>query len=146
MKEIKQRIVNGNIGDCFAACMATLLELPIEVLPNDHSPAWFAVWDSFLSQFGLDLSYKGSKEAIWQSYPWIASVKSRNFKNGNHAIIMEGGKVLFDPSTHKIYRKDRFLSGKDIVLGGYIIAVSDFSKLHLLKEYRDKMFEAVIKE
>lgn len=140
MREQKQRIVSNVMGDCFAACMATLLDLPLEVMPNDHSEYWFFVWETFLKQFGLELSYKSAKGAIWAQHPWIASVKSRNYKNGSHAIILHnGGDVLFDPSPKKTYRKGRGLLGKSIVTGGYVITVSDFSRLHKLKEYRDKL-------
>ncbi len=140
MKKIKQRIVSNIMGDCFAACMASLLELPIEVLPNDHSEAWFSVWEVFLKQFGLEITSDSAKGAIWAIHPWIASVKSQNFENDTHAIIMHnGGIVLFDPSTKKTYKKGMSMLSKDIVIGGYRIEVSDFSKLHKLKQYRDKL-------
>ncbi len=141
MREQKQRIVSNVIGDCFPACMATLLDLPLEVLPNDHSEYWFFIWERFLEQFGLKIDYHSAKGAIWSQHPWIASVKSKNYENGSHAIIMHnGGDVLFDPSTKKVYRKGQHLLGKDVVTGGYTISVSDFSRLHKLKEYRDKVY------
>lgn len=140
MKPQKQRIVSNVIGDCFPACMATLLELPLEILPNDHSEAWFTIWQAFLGQFGLSIQSSHSQGAIWQSHPWIATVKSKNYKHGLHAIIMHnGGEVLFDPSTKKVYKKGQSLTGKDVVVAGYKIMVSDFTKLHKLKEYRDKV-------
>jgi hypothetical protein len=141
MKPQRQRVFSSVMGDCFAACMASLLELPIEVMPNDHSPHYWLVWRTFLKQFGLELSYSSAKGPIWADHPWIASVKSKNYPDGTtHAIIMdEGGKVLFDPSTHKRYRKGEQLLGEDTVVGGYIIQVSDFSKLHKLQEYREKL-------
>lgn len=137
MKEQRQRITSPRMGDCFAACMASLLELPLEVLPNDHTDRWWHVWRDFLAQFGLETTYHGSQGAIWACHPWIASVKSKNYSNGTtHAIIMhEGGKVLFDPSTKKRYRKGTYLKGGTVV-GGYVITVSDFTLLHKLEEYR----------
>ena len=139
MEEKKQKVVNKLYGDCFPACMASLLELPVEVMPNDHSDSWWDVWRSFLGQFGLSIQSDHAKGAIWQSHPWIATVKSKNYKGGLHAIIMESSEVLFDPSTAKTYKKGQSLLGKDIVVAGYRILVSDFSKLHKLKEYRDKL-------
>ena len=136
----RQRVVDSGMGDCFAACMASLLELPIEVMPNDHSSTWWTTWYNFLAQFGLEINYSGAKGAIWASHPWIASVKSKNYKDGTHAIVMHnGGQVLFDPSTKKRHRKGTYLGGKGIVVGGYRITVSDFSKLHLLEKYRQKL-------
>lgn len=142
MKKQKQRIVSHGKGDCFAACMATLLELPIEVLPNDHSDYHFVVWSTFLGQFGLELTYHGEKGPIWHDFPWIASVPSINFENTSHVIIVDRDKVLFDPSTKKIYKKGTKLLGKKIVTGGYTLVVSDPSKLHKLNEYREKLNSA----
>lgn len=135
----KQRVVSNKIGDCFPACIATLLELPLEVLPNDHSDSWWKVWDCFLAQFGLSLTYDSSEGPIWQDYPWIATVKSKNFESGSHAIVMMGHCVFFDPSTKKTYKKGESLLGKNIVQGGYRINVADFTVLHKLEEYRNKI-------
>lgn len=144
MREQKQRVVSRGIGDCFAACMATLLELPIEVMPNDHSDYRPFIWAKFLEQFGITLEYQFADGPIWQDHPWIASVPSKNYGPGTtHAIILHnGGEVLFDPSTKKRYKKGESLLGKNIVIGGYIISVSNFSSLHKLKEYRDKITSA----
>lgn len=140
MKPVKQRTVNPVFGDCFAACLASLLELPIEVIPNDHSDTWFPVIKIFLRQFGLDFTFHNSQGPIWAGSPWIASVKSKNYNDGTtHAIIMKDNQVLFDPSTKSVYKKGTSLLGNNVVIGGYIVRVSDFSLLHKLKEYRDKL-------
>jgi len=139
MKPVKQRTVNPQYGDCFPACLASLLELPIEVIPNDHSGTWFQIIRVFLGQFGLSLTFHNSQGPIWSETPWIASVKSKNYQDTTHAIIMQDQEVLFDPSTKTGYKKGTSLLGKGIVLGGYIMRVSDFSLLHKLNEYRLKL-------
>lgn len=140
MKPVKQRTVNPQYGDCFPACLASLLELPIEVIPNGHSGSWFRVIKTFLDEFGLDLTFHNSKGPIWADSPWIASVKSKNYGDGTtHDIIMQNAEVLFDPSTKSTYKKGMYLGGSDIVIGGYIMRVSDFSLLHKLEEYRKKL-------
>ena len=139
MKPVKQRIVSPVYGDCFPACVASLLELPIEVVPNIHSDSWFSIIKTFLDEFGLDMTFHNSSGPIWADSPWIASVKSKNYPDGTHTIIMQGSEVLFDPSTKSVYRKGTYLLDKETVIGGYIMRVSDFSRLHKLKEYRDKL-------
>lgn len=119
--------------------MATVLQLPPEVLPNDHSPAWHSIWAAFLSQFGLDLVFGGRKDAIWMGGYWIASVKSINYKEGTHAIVMESSVVYHDPSTKKRYRTGMGLLGNDAVIGGYHLVVDDASLLHRLEEYRKRI-------
>src|SRR5687767_9076240 len=101
MQKQKQRYVSNKIGDCFGACVASLLELPLAVVPNDHSEQWWFIWRLFLKQFGLEMHWHPRNGPIWQSEYWIASVKSKNFEDSTHAIIMNGSKVEFDPSPSK---------------------------------------------
>lgn len=142
MKKYRQKISDPKIGDCFRACMATLLQLAPEVLPNDSSPAWHRNWQNYLGQFGLGLSYSNrADQPIWLSSPWIASVKSLNYKGVTHAILMhQGGVVLHDPSSKKRYKVGRRLHG-DVVQSGQHLLVIDSSKLHLLEEYRKTLNE-----
>ena len=139
MKMVKQRTVNKGYGDCFGACLASILELPIEVIPNDHSESWYFIQKTFLNQFGIDMTFHNAQSPIYSDSPWIASVKSMNYDDGTtHAIIMKSSLVLHDPSTKKRYKKGSFLP-KDVLIGGYIMRVSDFSLLHKLDEYRNKL-------
>jgi hypothetical protein len=39
MRPQRQKIVDGKYGDCFAACIASILELPIEVILTIIVPA-----------------------------------------------------------------------------------------------------------
>jgi len=136
----RQRIVHNKYGDCHAACVASILELPIEVIPNDHSPAHHFVMRSFLGQFGLGLECQNPQGPIWKTHPWIASVKSINYGEGTHAIIMhQGGEVLFDPSTKKRYKKGESLLGKDVVLAGWDFVITDFSKIGNLQKFREQL-------
>lgn len=139
MKKYRQLVTSPTIGDCFRACMATILQLPPEVLPNDHSPGFHSTWDAFLRQFGMDLLYGGPKDAIWVGGLWIASVKSLNFKENTHAVVMSGPQVFHDPSNKKRYRTGTMLLGKDIVRGGYHLIVDDATLLHRLNDYREKI-------
>ena len=140
MKKYRQLVTSNKIGDCFRACMATLLQLPIEVLPNDHSPYWHFNWDRYLEQFGLILSPDvHSKGPIWQEQLWIASVPSLNYENGSHAIVMhDTDRVYHDPSNKKRYKTGTRLSS-DVVMSGRHLIVADTEKLHRLQEYRDKI-------
>ncbi len=71
-------------------------------------------------------------KAMWRNGYWIASVKSKNFKEATHAIVMLGNEVYFDPSLGKRYKAGRSLLGKKIVLGCHYLEVVDSTKLHRL--------------
>ena len=142
-KKYQQLVSSPKIGDCHRACMATLLQLPPEILPNDHSSYWPIIWETFLRQFGLALSFcHNSKGPIWQEEPWIATVPSLNYKGGvTHAILMHDASVVFhDPSNKKRYKTGTRLTS-DVVKSGQHLIVSDITKIHLLDEYRRSICE-----
>lgn len=136
----RQLVTSSEIGDCFRACVASVMELPNgDHMPNKHDSFWFKTWTDWLGQFGLTLGHASSKGPIWKYEGfWIASVKSKNY-NTAHAIVMhDTDKVAFDPSNKKRYRRGTRLNS-DIVLGGSWFEVCDFSLLHKLDEYRKSL-------
>ena len=129
MKSQKQKVFDKEKGDCFRACIASILEVEnndtLYKIKSDCG--WLIPCIKVLEKMGLALGWHD--KAIWRSGYWIASVPSLNFNNTTHAIVMKGHKVEFDPSTHKKYKKGRNLLGEEIVSFGYWIEASDFSKL-----------------
>ena len=133
MKKNKQHIVDNKNGDCFRACLTSILGIPNDKkLPNVSQKDWWSQWDNLLKYLGLEIVYR--PKDCWMNGYWIASVKSKNFKNSTHAIVMNGLNVAFDPSTKKRYRTGQSLLGKDVVQGGYSLVVNDASKLHRLQQ------------
>lgn len=61
MIPIDQEFVGGGHGDCLRACYASLLELPIDAVPNfiRHGPRWFLVLNQFLWSCGYEFSGTG---------------------------------------------------------------------------------------
>ncbi len=136
MKPVKQKIFGGGNGDCFRACMASMLELPNdERLPHIDEIGWRSDWDKLLKTFGMTLNHDFQK--IWRNGYWIASVPSLNIENGLHAIIMFDSCVAFDPSTKKCYEegRDLFLEYK-MITAGWWLEVSDVRKLKEFYKYR----------
>lgn len=133
----RQTISDPAIGDCFRACMATLLQLPPQVLPNDFSPSWHSNWQTYLRQFGIQLSYSQPNTGpIWLPDPWIATVRSLNYEGVHHAILVhQAGVVLHDPSTKKRWKTGTRLTMDDVVAGQHLV-VSDASRLQHLADYQ----------
>jgi hypothetical protein len=124
----EQLIVDPVNGDCFRACLTSLLGIPnFGYFPDGGDKDWFIKWRRFLSTLGLSIHYE--EKACWRNGYWIASVKSLNFPDVTHAIIMNCQEVYFDPSTKEKYPSGESLLGKDVVLGGWYLEVEDFAKL-----------------
>lgn len=120
MKPVEQTIPGPPHGDCFRACVASILELPIEHLPNPHHPEfhWWDAWNEWLQDRGFNLVEwdvpKGGERpdglGVWCPLDgfWIATVPSLNVEpdperpaTGRHCIVMEGQRIAHDPSTAK---------------------------------------------
>lgn len=108
MKPTAQTIT-GRQGNCFHACVASILEVPIESLPS-HIPSkgWFQRLNRWLHRRGLgivmipaNVSYaKGkSRTFTWdQCGYWIACGKTKkNRRVAGHAVVFKKGRFVFDP-------------------------------------------------
>jgi hypothetical protein len=138
MKPVKQKIIDKGNGDCFRACMASMLELPNDDrLPHIDKETWFFDWGKLLERFGMSLNHDFLK--IWRDGYWIASLPSLNYEKTTHVIIMKDTKVEFDPSTKNRYRKGKSLLGSQKVKGGYWLEVNDVSKLKNLDKFRSEL-------
>jgi hypothetical protein len=92
-------------GNCWEACLASILEVSLDDIGNFHSDDpdydfWVATQEA-LARLGYVCCILDIKFAIGSCY-WIATVPSVRLKwswGGPmlHSIVMKGGKVAFDP-------------------------------------------------
>lgn len=107
---------NGVYGDCFRACLASLLELPISEVPHimhDNPPVevYRQRTNSFLAEHDLFLFTVGG---LWDFEEWrstnciirdvyhIISDRSPRFPDAFHAVIGKNGEVVHDPHPTKL--------------------------------------------
>ena len=116
-------------GNCLEACFASVLEVPLDVVPHRPSGApdpmvddwWFNTFVPWLEQFGVGFVCRAwrrptpvSKIDFVSSGYWIAGVfvevdrpgpetmsrllEGKLPEHGNHAVVMRGREVAWDPS------------------------------------------------
>lgn len=83
----------GDDGNCMAACIASVLELPLVDIPRDSELATVNEWRDYLEPFGLSL------ESVHYSvrprgYSICSLWKSRD---DSHAVVAFNGEVVHDP-------------------------------------------------
>ena len=114
MIPVMQTFTHGERGDCLRACVASLLELPIEDVPNfaaiPGDGKWFndekdGLW-YFLLRHGAEYCGVQNPEKAMELSPgidgyFIATVKSVNFSGKEHALIFQGRELAHDPSPIK---------------------------------------------
>jgi len=135
-----QLVYDPDTGDCFRACWATILALPIETIINPQDDRWWFHWREWMKQFGLEILHGAN---CWQPNYWIASVTSLNFEGVSHAIVMKGQEVFFDPSTKNRYEEGRNLLGdkEANIISGFWLGVDDPFKLHKLRDHRKRAWQ-----
>ena len=89
MKGVYQTIIDNEKGDCFRACLASIMELPIKTVPNNHESkqAQFFFYNNWLKQFNLQLAFIQFGSMPLPEGCFILSVKSVMFPNCTHAVI-----------------------------------------------------------
>lgn len=106
MKPKIQKITDGKTGDCFGACVASILEL--SEWPNfcrKEKGPWIDQWNDFLKPRNLELVYVPGGHPPPNGYA-IMSVKSVNLSGFQHSVVWKGdgrggGKIVHDPSPLK---------------------------------------------
>lgn len=102
MKPVFQEIIDQGTGDCFSACLASLLELPIGEVPKFNrdavqSGSTHPILDAetakmvWLAARGISLLRLPEDDVRdWRSLPGqycILSMPSQRFPGGQHAVI-----------------------------------------------------------
>lgn len=104
MKPIDQRIL-GEMGDCFTASLASLLDLPYEEVPYfiGMGDKWHESFFKFLFDHGF--SYHGLTNAKRiaegisvgiDGYFLVSGDSPRGFKSG-HSVVYKGMEMVHDP-------------------------------------------------
>jgi hypothetical protein len=123
MKPVYQRIIDAGKGDCFAACLASILELPLESVPNFRALETPEADMNKLAREWLKENYNLSLVCIYNGKeiisgedfrvigglvgtPCIGTVISPNFENAQHAVVGQIDKhgmnfeLLHDPNPN----------------------------------------------
>ena len=101
-------------GDCFAACIASILEVPLEELPNLNGYSddeWWLKTQQWVEENTcysyIEVSITTLEEAapIFGNSYWIATGKSPR-GDYNHAVVFLKGEMVHDPHPDKTGLKE----------------------------------------
>lgn len=97
MVPVPQLIDSPDTGDCFRACVASILEVDPLTLPNINDPAykdryWRDVMNEALAPHNLAIQSTTNKQCYWEHPYFIWSIRSPKYEGQSHAVV-----VAYDP-------------------------------------------------
>jgi hypothetical protein len=112
MIKIDQTIIDGKNGDCFRACIASMLELPLKdvIHFSMFGKDWYREFYRYMRYRkylvkGFERDYNKLSKKCLINGCISAMVPSKNFKGKMHVVLIdERGKVIHDPSPSKQYQ------------------------------------------
>lgn len=126
MKPVHQTDFTREGGNCFSACLASLLELPVEKVPTfrpDPDGRWIYQVQAWLAQYGLyavDVSIADGMPIaeLPQGLAVILSGRSPNLEGADHSVIARIDKSSSHPEyclwdfVHDPNPSGKFLAGR----------------------------------
>ena len=112
MRPVDQTLFGHGVGNCFAACVASVLEVPLADVPNfcvEYSESeWYFALARWLGERGFAPLTQQVNPAVffewcsqlWPEVYWIAG--GPNPRGVSHAVVYRGAKLVHDPNP--IYR------------------------------------------
>lgn len=98
--------LKGICGNCFSACIASLFDMPLDLVPHFAADKdWFDLFWEFLktTPFDFEGTWDVKNNPNWfqdfkgvDGYVIVGGTSPRGIKNG-HAVIYKDGMPFFDP-------------------------------------------------
>lgn len=109
MKPVDQTVFGYPNGNCFAACVASLLELPIEEMPSIEGKGFYVVWEKWLAERGLAIADIPAGSGSW--IPGLSIVTGKSPRGGVtasgkptlHAVVARDMKLIHDPHPDRSF-------------------------------------------
>ena len=104
MKPVEQTKLSYPDGNCFAACLASVLEVALEEVPCFHGDGWLDRYNEWLAPRNLvliNLTYASAEGEPW--YPAGYSLLAAKSPRGDwlHAVVCLDGEVVWDPHPQR---------------------------------------------
>lgn len=103
---------NNGEGNCFNACIASILELPLrevaQIHPRFEGDYWGA-WEDWFAERGLFMNHRGLRDGSPKGYAIASGRSTRLYPDGHakagerihHACVVFNGELVHDPFPMK---------------------------------------------
>ena len=110
MKPVNQTICNFKNGNCMQACVASILEVDLDQVPNfmefgpDEYLKTITEWCKSLGVIVINIDFAIKHDDVFELFEdsyLIASGKSPRDETKNHAVVWKNGSIVHDPHPDK---------------------------------------------
>ncbi len=107
MVPVDQTVFDNLRGNCYAACIASVLEMKLEDVPwpNGNNDDFAGIYETWFAELNLQVVYAVPGVPMPKGY-LIASVPSPRFPGSNHAVVIKDGRVVHDPHPSRASLRD----------------------------------------
>lgn len=108
MIPIYQTIFDNKKGDCYAACIASIFEIPLESVPkpNGIDDDFWPIYHEWFAKYNARVISVARGDFIPPDAYLVGTVKSPRFKDTDHAVVIYGNKVVHDPHPDRTSERD----------------------------------------
>ncbi len=98
MKPVDQTMLDPTSGNCFSACVASILEVSLEHVPYFMADEnWFAVFAKWLAPHGYyPVMLKLSNADEWETRG-LCILGGKTVRGTSHAVVGRGRTICHDP-------------------------------------------------
>ena len=100
MKPVDQTVFTKGDGDCFPACLASILELPLSGVPCFLGDDWHARYEEWLGALGMGMVSLATVDGLGESWrpPGYSILAAQSPRwDCLHAVVALNGEVVWDP-------------------------------------------------
>lgn len=83
----------GADGNCFAACLASILEIPLKQVPEFTEDDWLEEANEFLAKHGLHYQ----RVPMYSRPSGYSTIEGISPRGGLHACVALDGELVWDP-------------------------------------------------
>lgn len=102
MKRVAQTAFGRPDGNCFEACLASILELPLKDVPHFTDENWLYRYNRWLQwHFSLQLFLASPTVLSTLSPDTYTIANGANWRKASHSVVMQGGVLVHDPNPDR---------------------------------------------
>ena len=119
MKSVHQTITRPPRGNCFAACVASILELSLDEVPNFiEQDDWYGAAQQWLEPFNLHL-VSWSSPGVGDAKGYMIIQVDSFHGDWGHVVVGLDGRIIFDPNPESAGKRH-----EDYQIKGYTMFVT----------------------